>query len=108
MPTKWERAVIVLALLAVAAKVFVAAGLPGSVATLLTILTAGAAVAALFLNKPGNKWLDGPRLVLLLLALYYLPSVHTRVGGDGVEYYVQSRSLLFDWGMSRPLLNLVG
>ena len=99
MPTKWERAVIVLALLAVAAKVFVAAGLPGSVATLLTILTAGAAVAALFLNKPGNKWLDGPRLVLLLLALYYLPSVHTRVGGDGVEYYVQSRSLLFDWDL---------
>ncbi len=99
MPTRWERTIIALAVLAVAAKVFVAAGLPGSVATFLRILTAGAAVAALFLSKPQGRWLDGPRLVLLLLALYYLSSVHTRVGGDGVEYYVQSRSLLFDWDL---------
>ena len=99
MPTRWERGVIALAVLAVAAKVFVAAGLPGSVATFLRILTAGAAVAALFLTKSENRWLDGPRLVLILVALYYLPSVHPRVGGDGVEYYVQSRSLLFDWDL---------
>ena len=96
MRPTWERGVIGLVVLSVAAKVFVAAGLPASVAAFLRVLTAGAVIAALFLNKSGSRWLDVPRAILLLLALYYLPSVHTRVGGDGVEYYVQSRSLLFD------------
>ena len=91
-----ERVVIVLAALSVAAKVAVSGGSPSWVATWLSVLTAGAALAATLVNRSENKWLDGPRLVLILLALYYLPSVHTRVGGDGIEYYVQSRSMLFD------------
>jgi hypothetical protein len=90
-----QQAIIVLAALSVAAKIAVSGGLPALVATCLYVLTAVAAIAAT-LAGGANRWLDGPRLVLILLALYYVPSVHTRVGGDGIEYYVQSRSILFD------------
>jgi hypothetical protein len=42
------------------------------------------------------RWLDGPRLVLVLLALWVFPSVYGRLGGDGYHYYAFLRSPVVD------------
>ncbi len=60
------------------------------------------AVVALFVaSRAGGatqatRWLDGWRLPLVLLFLWTLPDVYPRIRGDGSEYYVLARSLLFD------------
>ncbi len=90
-----EVVVLVLAAVALALRVAVAGGLSRSVLSAHCLVTFAAAVAVSLL--PGRRlWLDGPRVVLLGIALWSLPSVYGRIGGDGVEYYVQARSFLFD------------
>ena len=59
-------------------------------------LATGLLAAAVTALAKRRLWLDWPRLGLLVVALWSLPSVYGRVGGDGVEYYVQARSILFD------------
>jgi len=56
------------------------------------------AVGALSLVVMGAKrrWLDGPRLLLVAVALWSFADVYSRIGGDGVEYYVPLRSILLD------------
>jgi hypothetical protein len=82
--------------MACASKVAAGAGVPISLTEILCLLTAAIAVAVALVWKGSAEWLDGPRLLLVLLALWFLPSVYSRVGGDGAEYYVQARSLVFD------------
>lgn len=55
-------------------------------------------IGALALAVKGAKrrWLDGPRLLLVALALWSFADVYARVGGDGIEYYVPLRSILLD------------
>lgn len=76
-------------------KVATAAGLPPWLLMASVTLTALAALAAVTLEK-GGGWLDGWRTVVVLAGLWFLPSVHPRLGGDGVEYYVLLRSPLLD------------
>jgi hypothetical protein len=64
------------------------------------MLAAVAAVTAVVLarreNGPPLRWLDGWRLPLALLALWMLPAVYARIGGDGFEYYALLRSPVVD------------
>jgi hypothetical protein len=85
---------LVFAGLAVVAKVAAASGASGRWLSAALLLAAAAAVCAVALR--GGRWLDAGRLVLVLLALYRLPDVYPRLGGDGYEYYVLARSVLFD------------
>lgn len=62
----------------------------------LAALTAAAAVVLARRTPAGLRWLDGWRLPVALLALWMLPSVYGRVGGDGFEYYALLRSPLID------------
>jgi hypothetical protein len=43
-----------------------------------------------------NRWLDRWRALLVLAALWLFPSVCSRIGGDGCEYYVLLRSPVLD------------
>jgi len=54
------------------------------------------AAIALALGRKGLLWLDGWRLLLVLPALWSLPAVYERVGGDGIEYFALARTLAFD------------
>jgi hypothetical protein len=76
------------------------AGVPAAVLTVMLWLAAAAAVAAVLLAWRGRaaspRWLDGWRLPLALLALWMLPTVYGRVGGDGFEYYALLRSPVID------------
>jgi hypothetical protein len=90
-------ALVLLALLAWVTKIAVAAGAPQGSLTFVLRAAATAAILAVLLRTRGRPaWLDGPRLVLVLLGLYFFPLVYDRVGGDGYEYYVQLRSPFFD------------
>jgi hypothetical protein len=97
-----ERAFFALAGGAGLAKVAVDAGAPVRLLHVILWLAAAAAVAAVLLarRRPADAsasfWLDGWRLVLALLALWMLPSVYGRLGGDGFEYYALLRSPLLD------------
>ena len=91
-----EAVFLVLAAMCGAAKVAVDSGAPPAILTLLSVLAALAAVAALLLRRPPARWLDGWRLTLVLIGLFQLPGVYSRLGGDGFEYYVLVRSPLFD------------
>lgn len=44
----------------------------------------------------GERWLDTPRLVLLLAGLWALEGSYKAIGSDGIEHYSMARSLLFD------------
>src|SRR6185503_9960260 len=57
---------------------------------------AAAAVTAVLGGGPPARWLDGARLLLVLVGLAQLPAVYPRLGGDGFEYYVLARSPVFD------------
>jgi hypothetical protein len=59
------------------------------------VVTAVAA-AVLARRRADGGWIDGPRLVLVLVGLWFLPSVYGRVGGDGNQYYILLRSPLVD------------
>jgi hypothetical protein len=92
-----ERALLALAVLATSLKVARDAGAPPPLFGLALLAAAATAVAgAVWNSRRGRGWLDGPRLVLVLLGLAVLPSVYARVGGDGFEYYALLRSPLLD------------
>ena len=96
--TRAELLTLVLAVLALPVRVAVSAGMSADVLRFYCLFVA--LVAAVVTILPVKKaWLDGPRLCLLLVALWSVPSIHDRVGGDGIEYYVQARSLLFDFDL---------
>jgi hypothetical protein len=90
-----ERGLLCLCAAAVCAKLAVAAGAPPWLLHLAVAAAAIDAVALAWRPRPG-RWLDRPRLVLVLVALWYLPVVYARIGGDGYEYYSLLRSPLVD------------
>ncbi|MET0551811.1 MAG: hypothetical protein ABW221_02165 [Vicinamibacteria bacterium] len=60
-------------------------------------LTALVAAVLAFRRTDGPRgWIDGPRLALVLVGLWFLPSVYGKVGGDGNQYYILLRSPLVD------------
>ena len=89
-----ELALLVLSGLAWAAKVAVEAGAPPVLLTLALVAAGAAAVVAVL--GTGARWIDGPRLVLVLLALWIFPSVYGRLGGDGIHNYAFLRSPIID------------
>ena len=91
-----EAVFLVLAAMCWAAKVAVDSGAPPAVLTVVSVLAALSAVAAVLLGGPPARWLDAWRLPIVLLGLAQLPAVYSRLGGDGFEYYVLARSALFD------------
>ena len=73
------------------------AGAPPWVLTAAIAVTALGAIVLAFRRTDGPRgWIDGPRLVLVLVGLWFLPSVYGRVGGDGNQYYILLRSPLVD------------
>jgi hypothetical protein len=107
---------MLLAGLAWAAKVAVEAGAPRLLLTLVLAAAALAAVSAVL--SAGARWIDGPRLVLVLLALWMFPSVYARLGGDGFQYYALLRSPVVDHDLdfandfaglgARPVISVQG
>ena len=79
---------------AVGAKVAVDAGAPALLLDLLRLACLLCALAAL--RDPARQWLDRWRLLLVAVALWALPAVYARVGGDGLQCYVLLRSPLLD------------
>ena len=77
-------------------KVGVEAGLPRIGLTTALLAAAVCATAAWILGRGGEGRIDGWRLLLILAALVSVPPVHTRVGGDGFEYYALAHSLVWD------------
>jgi hypothetical protein len=75
------------------------AGSGGRSAYLVAVLlgAAGCLTAAWLLSRGGEDlWIDGWRLLLVLPALWAVPQVYERVGGDGFEYYAIAHSIVFD------------
>jgi hypothetical protein len=72
------------------------AGAPPWILTAAIALTAAAAVVLALRRNDDAGWIDGPRLLLVLVGLWFLPSVYGRVGGDGNQYYILLRSPLVD------------
>src|SRR6185295_13556461 len=91
-----EAVFLVLAAMCWAAKVAVDSGAPPALLTVVLVLAAAAAVTAVLGGGPPARWLDGARLLLVLVGLAQLPAVYPRLGGDGFEYYVLARSPVFD------------
>jgi hypothetical protein len=52
--------------------------------------------AVLAFRNEERAWIDRWRLVLVLVALWFLPSVYGRIGGDGNQYYILLRSPVLD------------
>jgi hypothetical protein len=92
--SRWEVSFLATFLAAVAAKVAVDAGAPSLLLDLLRLACLVCALGAL--RDPSRRWLDGWRLLLVVVALWVLPSVYARVGGDGLQCYVLLRSPLLD------------
>ena len=78
------------------AKAAVDAGAPAPWLTLATGATALGGAALALRRGVTRRWLDPFRLVLILLALWELPSVYGRLGGDGYEYFAFAHSAVFD------------
>lgn len=91
-----ERGLLFLAAAAVVLKVAVEAGLPSALLRATLLLASACAVAAWLLGRRTSGRIDGWRLLLVLAGLLCVQEVHTRVGGDGYEYYALARSLVFD------------
>ena len=92
-----ERALLALGFATCALKAARDAGAPALLFHLALVTTA--VVAMVMAGRAAHHrpaWLDGPRLVLVLLGLWLLPSVYARIGGDGFEYYALLRSPLLD------------
>ena len=87
--------VALLASAAVAAKVAVDAGAPRAVLT-ATVVAAVGVVGARAADPRRRGWLDGPRALLVSLALVMLPTVYGEVGGDGLQAFVVVRSAMLD------------
>jgi hypothetical protein len=94
LPSRWEVSFLAIAAATVAAKVAVDAGAPHLLLDVLRLASVLCALAAL--RDPSRRWLDRWRLVLVLVALWALPAVYDRVGGDGLQCYVLLRSPLLD------------
>jgi hypothetical protein len=92
--SRWELSLLATSFAALVAKVAVDAGAPVAVLDVLRCLCLLTALAAL--RDPRTRWLDRWRLLLVLVALWVLPSVYSRVGGDGLQCYVLLRSPLLD------------
>ncbi len=80
------------------AKIARHAGAPPALLTAALAVTAVAA-AWLALGALGRGWIDRWRLVLVLAALWFLPSVYGRIGGDGNQYYILLRSPALDFDL---------
>jgi hypothetical protein len=91
-----EAVFLVLAAMCWAAKVAVDSGAPPAILTVMLVMAAVAAGAAVLAGGPRARWLDAWRLPLVLIGLAQLPAVYGRLGGDGFEYYVLARSPVFD------------
>jgi hypothetical protein len=89
------RVLLGLGLVAWVARIARQAGAPGWPLALAIASASALAVVIAWRRRPGG-WLDGPRLVLVLLGLWLLPSVYGSLGGDGVQYYILLRSPLLD------------
>lgn len=90
-----ERAFVLTAVAALPVKVAVDGGAPALLLTATAALATMLGLASLF--RPGERrWLDGWRLALAVLALWFVGDVYARVGGDGYEYFATTRSLVFD------------
>jgi hypothetical protein len=122
-PSSWppRRSDILLvpaALVCAALKVAVDAGAPRPALTVSLWLFAALALILALQPRPRECWLDGWRLLLLLVALWQVPGVYGALGGDGYEYYAFPRSALFDRDLqfandfaglgSRPVLSSRG
>ena len=90
----WEVSFLATFLAAVAAKVAVDAGAPSLLLDAMRLACLACALGAL--RDPSTRWLDRWRLLLVVVALWALPSVYARVGGDGLQCYVLLRSPLLD------------
>jgi hypothetical protein len=91
-----ERGFFAAAAVSMAVKISLAVGAPRWLLDGWLALAVVLAVLATVLSRGGARWLDGWRLVLVVLGAWQLPSVYPVLGGDGPEYYVLARSLLFD------------
>lgn len=91
-----EAACATLAGTSLVLKVGVEAGMP--VLLLHSVLALAACLAAMawLAGRRGGSRIDGWRMLLCLSLFASLPQVHSRVGGDGNEYYSLARSLVFD------------
>jgi hypothetical protein len=92
--SRWELCLLATGLATVAAKVAVDAGAPSVLLDALRLLCLVSALGAL--RDPRTRGMDRWRLLLLVVALWALPSVYSRVGGDGLQCYVLLRSPLLD------------
>jgi len=81
---------------ALLAKVGLEAGLPRVFLEAALLLAAACVLLAWRLLRGRSGSIDGWRALLMLAALACVPQVHTRVGGDGFEYYALARSIVFD------------
>jgi hypothetical protein len=86
---------LLLLALATVLRVAVACGAPPSWLTAAVL----AAAAGLGASRLAGRLRTGPAL-LLLLALYWLPHVYPRAGGDGLQSLALARSLLLDFDLS--------
>lgn len=91
-----ERGCLSLAAAALVAKVGVEAGLPRVLLLAALLLAAACALQAWRLGRGKGGALDGWRALLIVAGLACVPQIHTRVGGDGFEYFALARSLVFD------------
>lgn len=80
-----------------ALKVAVDAGAPPPWLTAMQVAAIGA--VGFLAAHPGRPWLDGPRAVIVSLALLAVPTVYGEVGGDGLQAFVVVRSVLLDHDM---------
>ena len=78
-----------------AAKVAVDAGAPHAVLTATVVAAVGLA-GAVAADPARRGWLDGPRALIVSLALVLLPTVYGEVGGDGLQAFVVVRSAVLD------------
>jgi hypothetical protein len=69
--------------------------LPGLLAPLVVSAMA-LALSAVLLDRRGLRWLDGWRAALLILGLLEFQAAYTRLGGDGLQYYILLRSPVID------------
>ena len=113
---RWERSLLAAAVATVVAKVAVDAGASPLLLDVLRLVCVITALGAL--RDPATRWLDRWRLLLVVAALWTLPAVYARVGGDGVQCYVLLRSPLLDHDLdfandyaglgARPVLSAAG
>jgi hypothetical protein len=91
-----QRACFVLVALTVALQLAEEEGAPVFLYSTARALACVMAVVAAALPGAGERWLDKWRACLVLTALWLFPSVYSRLGGDGYEYYALLRSPVID------------